>query len=98
MFCVCSSLPQRSTHGIASPRGLVARPVSGFKLCGMQDDRLILRRALRVARRATLLVLTALACGFGGGLGELASGIRKVTKPERENPIVCVAGYHDERT
>jgi hypothetical protein len=37
------------------------------------------------------LLLTAMAFGLGGGMGGLASGTQHVGKPERDNPIACVA-------
>ncbi|MEO6599459.1 MAG: hypothetical protein ABIQ16_06270 [Polyangiaceae bacterium] len=42
-------------------------------------------------------LLTAMAFGFGGGLGGLGSGTQKVGKPERDNLIVCIAERLDER-
>ena len=35
--------------------------------------------------------LTALAFGFGGGLGGLGSGTQWVGKPDPENPVAWVA-------
>jgi len=48
--------------------------------------------------RAASLLLAALAFGFGGGLGGLGSGTQRVGKPERDNPIVCVAEQVNQRT
>ena len=51
----------------------------------------------RAWRRLASVVLTAMAFGFGGGLGVLGSGTQKVGKPERDNPIVCIAEHVSER-
>ena len=56
-----------------------------------------IRRARRIIERFAAVLLTAAAFGFGGGLGGLGSGTQKVGKPERDNPIVCVANQLDER-
>ncbi|HKO50855.1 MAG TPA: hypothetical protein VJV79_24260 [Polyangiaceae bacterium] len=53
--------------------------------------------AWRIIKRIAAVLLTAMAFGFGGGLGGLGSGTQKVGKPERDNPIVCVAEHLDER-
>ena len=41
--------------------------------------------------------LTALAFGFGGGLGGLGSGIQRVGKPDPENPVAWVADGSQEQ-
>jgi len=55
------------------------------------------QRARNVAGRIASVLLTALAFGFGGGLGGLGSGTHKVGRPERDNPIVCIAEHGGER-
>ena len=55
-------------------------------------------RHLRQAiRRVLTALLAACAFGFGGGLAGLGSGTQQVGKPERDNPIVCVAERSSER-
>lgn len=44
----------------------------------------------RILIRAAAVCMTALLLGVGGGVGGLGVGMRKVDKPERENPVVCV--------
>jgi hypothetical protein len=52
----------------------------------------------RILFRAAIVCMTALLLGVGGGVGGLGVGMRKVDKPERENPVVCVEEELDERT
>ena len=52
-----------------------------------------MRRAWRIIQRVAAVFLTAAAFGLGG----LGSGTQKVGKPERDNPIVCVADQLDQR-
>jgi len=55
-----------------------------------------IRSVRRIIERFAAVLLTAMAFGFGGGLGGLASGTQKVGKPDRDNPIVCIAERVDE--
>lgn len=66
-------------------------PLGSFKLSAMRCVPRPFRAVRRVALRTASVLLAALAFGFGGGLGGLGSGTQKVGKPERENPIVCIA-------
>jgi hypothetical protein len=52
----------------------------------------------RILLRAAMVCMTALLLGVGGGVGGLGVGMRKVDKPEQENPVVCVEEGQDERT
>lgn len=56
-----------------------------------------LHRARYALRRVASIMLTAMAFGFGGGLGGLGSGTHRVGRPERDNPIVCLAEHVSER-
>ncbi len=69
-----------------------------FAGLGVMLDSSTMGPVSRIMRRIAAVFLTALAFGFGGGLGGLASGTQKVGKPERDNPIVCMAERLDERT
>lgn len=57
----------------------------------------VLRSLRRGVRRGVSVFLTAAAFGLGGGLGGLGSGTHKVGRPERDNPIVCVAQASSKR-
>jgi len=54
-------------------------------------------RARSILRRVASTLLTAMAFGFGGGLGGLGSGTHRVGKPERDNLVVCIAEHVSER-
>jgi hypothetical protein len=87
MFCACQSLrasvPRQHVTSFANePR---CSNVSGF------------RSPIRTLRRIAVALLRAMAFGYGGGLGGLASSTFKVGKPERDNPIVCIAERLNER-
>jgi hypothetical protein len=43
------------------------------------------------------ICMVAALLGAGGGLGGLGGAPRKVVKPERDNPVVCVAEQRSER-
>jgi hypothetical protein len=62
------------------------------------------RSALRVITfpfkilcRVLLVCVTALLLGVGGGMGTLGGLLRKIDKPDQENPIVCVDEESSER-
>ena len=63
----------------------------------MSGSRASIRAARRVCQRFAAVFFAAFAFGLGGGLGGLGSSTQKVGKPERDNPIVCVAELRGER-